>query len=155
MHVAACKEFYANLTVSLSKKKEVATSMVRRVKIELDNMILASILGVPDNTGICEYIKEVWQESKYIKPLEITRKFANDEMITTARRGESGSVEKFCDAEDEVQGAVEVVEEVPEVPAQTSAQQKETTAAGVDPAPRLQHSRHRFPQTPAHSKETE
>ncbi|GAB2270093.1 hypothetical protein Dimus_005006 [Dionaea muscipula] len=36
MHTAACKEFYANLIVSLSKKKEVATSMVRGVKIELD-----------------------------------------------------------------------------------------------------------------------
>ncbi|GAB2281046.1 hypothetical protein Dimus_015657 [Dionaea muscipula] len=36
--------------------------------------------------GICEYIKEVWEESKYIKPLEITRKFANDELINEARR---------------------------------------------------------------------
>ncbi|GAB2268255.1 hypothetical protein Dimus_003231 [Dionaea muscipula] len=29
---------------------------------------------------------EVWKESKYIKPLEITRRFANDETITAARR---------------------------------------------------------------------
>ncbi|GAB2265919.1 hypothetical protein Dimus_000950 [Dionaea muscipula] len=44
MHIAACKEFYANLTVYLYKKKEVARSRVRGVEIELDNMILASIL---------------------------------------------------------------------------------------------------------------
>ncbi|GAB2265964.1 hypothetical protein Dimus_000996 [Dionaea muscipula] len=52
--------------------------------------------------------------------------------IETEISGESGSVEKFYDAEDEVQGAADVVEEVPEVPTQVSAQQKETTAAGVD-----------------------
>ncbi|GAB2276611.1 hypothetical protein Dimus_011329 [Dionaea muscipula] len=52
MHVAPCKEFYKNLTVSISKKKEVARSYVRGVKIELDVMILAGILGVPENNGI-------------------------------------------------------------------------------------------------------
>ncbi|GAB2265887.1 hypothetical protein Dimus_000918 [Dionaea muscipula] len=94
MHTAACKEFYANLIVSLSRKKEVATSMVRVVKIELDSMILTSIQGVPGNTGICEYIKEVWQESKYIKPLEIIRKFVNDKTITAARRNEEVAEEE-------------------------------------------------------------
>ncbi|GAB2275733.1 hypothetical protein Dimus_010485 [Dionaea muscipula] len=49
-------------------------------------MRLTSILGVPGNNGICEYIKAVWEESKYTKPLEITRKLANDNMITEARR---------------------------------------------------------------------
>ncbi|GAB2273126.1 hypothetical protein Dimus_007931 [Dionaea muscipula] len=151
MHTAACKEFYANLTVSLSRKKEVATSMVKGVKIKLDSITLASILGVPGETGICEYIKDVWEPSKYRNPLEITRKFANDELITATRKrrrddeidapaaneevneeeevqhdfdweamidevelqeenvneeaeiqGESGSAEKFYDAEDEV-----------------------------------------------------
>ncbi|GAB2275806.1 hypothetical protein Dimus_010555 [Dionaea muscipula] len=106
MHVAACKEFYANLTVSISNEKEVARTRLRGVNIELDSMILASILGVPGNNGICEYIKE----------------------------GESGSAEKFYDAEDEVQGATDVVEEVPEVPAQVSAQQKEIAATRVDPS---------------------
>ncbi|GAB2279114.1 hypothetical protein Dimus_013769 [Dionaea muscipula] len=211
MHVAVCKEFYANLTVSLSKKKEVATSMVRGVKIELDNMILASILGVPGNTGICEYIKDVWEESKFCKPLEITRKFANDEMITTLKfmifhmvtgdwltmvfeafnvplidkhgeepkrrrddeeekvnneasaanmeneevneeedvqhdfdwevvneeagiQGESGSAEKFYDAEYESQGSADMVEDVSEVSAPVPEQQKETTTIGVDPS---------------------
>ncbi|GAB2293228.1 hypothetical protein Dimus_027436 [Dionaea muscipula] len=166
MHIAACKEFYANLTLYLYKKKEVAKSRVRRMKIKLDNMRLASILGVPGNNGICEYIKEVWEESKYIKPLEIPKKFTNDDMITVARRvkstemklfqrflhfivmkivvpreavideveiegedvneeaeiqGESGSTEKFYDAEDEVQGSADVIEEVPTVPTPTLA----------------------------------
>ncbi|GAB2289964.1 hypothetical protein Dimus_024262 [Dionaea muscipula] len=35
-------------------------------------------------TGICEYIKEVWEESRYKKPLEITRRFANDATIMKA-----------------------------------------------------------------------
>ncbi|GAB2281172.1 hypothetical protein Dimus_015775 [Dionaea muscipula] len=35
---------------------------------------MASILGIPGNNGICEYIKDVWEESKYTKPLEITRR---------------------------------------------------------------------------------
>ncbi|GAB2273497.1 hypothetical protein Dimus_008289 [Dionaea muscipula] len=38
------------------------------------------------NNRICEYIKEVWEESKYTKPLEITRKFANDETIMELTR---------------------------------------------------------------------
>ncbi|GAB2271083.1 hypothetical protein Dimus_005932 [Dionaea muscipula] len=132
MYVAACKEFYPNLTVSMFKEKEVARSKVRGVQIELDSMILASILGVPGNNDICEYIKDVWEESKYCKPLEITKKSANHDMITAARRavnekaevqGESGSAEKFYDAKDEVQGSADVIEEVPE---------KQTTTTGVD-----------------------
>ncbi|GAB2297751.1 hypothetical protein Dimus_031838, partial [Dionaea muscipula] len=95
MHVAACKEFYANLTVYLYKKKEFVRSRVRGVEIELDNMTLASILSVLGNNGICEYIKEVWEESKYIKPLEITMKFANNELITAARRVMSTEMKLF------------------------------------------------------------
>ncbi|GAB2297695.1 hypothetical protein Dimus_031782 [Dionaea muscipula] len=94
MHIAACKKFYANLTVCLSKK-EVARSKVRGVIIELDSMILASILGVPGNNGIYEYIKEVWEEFKYIKPLEIIKKFANDDMIIAARRERSTEMKPF------------------------------------------------------------
>ncbi|GAB2265821.1 hypothetical protein Dimus_000856 [Dionaea muscipula] len=63
MHTAACKEFYANLTVFIYKKKEIAKSIVKGVEIEFDSMKLASILDVPGHTGISEYIKEVWEES--------------------------------------------------------------------------------------------
>ncbi|GAB2279252.1 hypothetical protein Dimus_013898 [Dionaea muscipula] len=86
VHVDVVKEFYARLTLIHYKKKEVARSSVRGVEIEFDHMRLASILGIPGNNGICEYIKDVWEESKYIKPLEITRKFANDETVMEARR---------------------------------------------------------------------
>ncbi|GAB2294546.1 hypothetical protein Dimus_028751 [Dionaea muscipula] len=95
MHTAACKEFYANLTMFHYKKKEVARSRVRGVEIEFDSMRLALILDVPGNTGICEYVKEVWEESKFIKPLEITRKFANDEFINEARRVKSTKMKPF------------------------------------------------------------
>ncbi|GAB2272634.1 hypothetical protein Dimus_007456 [Dionaea muscipula] len=228
---------------------DVVKSKVRGVDLEFDHEKLATILGVPGKNGICEYIKEVWEESKYTKPLEITRRFANDENIMVARRvksgelkpfqrfihflvmknvvlrfgkrdtssfldltymdhlmsrrkvnlprvmirhmsyvismkdhelpygdwltmvfeafgvplvdkkgeepkrydffedtfltmlideatveGESGSGEKFYDAEDKDQGSPEVQEEIPAAAPQSSAQQKEQTASGVDPS---------------------
>ncbi|GAB2265732.1 hypothetical protein Dimus_000770 [Dionaea muscipula] len=54
MHIDACKEFYVNLTMFHYKKLEVARSRVRGVDIEFDSIKLASILGVPGNTGIFE-----------------------------------------------------------------------------------------------------
>ncbi|GAB2286338.1 hypothetical protein Dimus_020754 [Dionaea muscipula] len=146
------------------KKRDVVKSKVRGVDMEFDHEKLATILGVPGKNGICEYIKDVWEESKYTKPLEITRRFANDENLMAARRvkenriwwigsgenrrrdddvdaqegeaeeeeernqgdfdweavveeaaveGESGSGEKFYDAEDKDQGSPEVNEEIP------------------------------------------
>ncbi|GAB2273166.1 hypothetical protein Dimus_007969 [Dionaea muscipula] len=58
-------------------------------------MKLASILDVPGHTGISEYIKEVWEESKYIKPLEITRTFANNSLINVAKRVQSTEMNPF------------------------------------------------------------
>ncbi|GAB2276042.1 hypothetical protein Dimus_010785 [Dionaea muscipula] len=77
------------MTVSHLKKKDVIKSSVKGIGIEFDHERLATILGVPGRNGICEYIKEVWEESKYTKPLEITRRFANDEALTAARRVKS------------------------------------------------------------------
>ncbi|GAB2265749.1 hypothetical protein Dimus_000785 [Dionaea muscipula] len=74
------------MTVTHLKKKDVVKSSVKGVVIEFDHDKLASILGVPGNNGICEYIKDVWKESKYTKPLEIIRRFSDDETLTTARR---------------------------------------------------------------------
>ncbi|GAB2303144.1 hypothetical protein Dimus_037140 [Dionaea muscipula] len=122
------------MTVLYLKKKDVVKTSVRGVAIEFDHLKLASILGIPGNNGICEYIKDVWEESKYKKSLQITRKFANDETLTAARRVKSGSGEKFYNAEDEIQEPVAVVEEVPTMAAQASAQQKETTPSEVDPS---------------------
>ncbi|GAB2287862.1 hypothetical protein Dimus_022217 [Dionaea muscipula] len=95
MHIDVVNEFYARLTLVHYKKKDVAQSRVRGVDIECVNMRLVSILGVPGNNGICEYIKEVWEKSKYTKPLEITRKFANDNMIMEARRVRSVKMKSF------------------------------------------------------------
>ncbi|GAB2294833.1 hypothetical protein Dimus_029026 [Dionaea muscipula] len=76
-------------------QKERGCSITRGVDIEFDNFRLASILGVPGHNGICEYIEDVWEESKYTKPLEITRKFANDNTITEARRVRSIEIKPF------------------------------------------------------------
>ncbi|GAB2276436.1 hypothetical protein Dimus_011161 [Dionaea muscipula] len=86
VHVDAVKEFYAKMTVIHLKKKDVVKSSVKGICIEFDHERLAAILDVPGRTGICEYIKEVWEESRYTKPLEITRRFANDATIMKARR---------------------------------------------------------------------
>ncbi|GAB2267890.1 hypothetical protein Dimus_002865 [Dionaea muscipula] len=95
VHVDVVKEFYAKLTMSHNRKKDVARSKVRGVEIVFDHLKLASILGIPGNNGICEYIKEVWEGSKYTKPLEITRNFANDKTIMEARRVKSLEMKPF------------------------------------------------------------
>ncbi|GAB2296171.1 hypothetical protein Dimus_030304 [Dionaea muscipula] len=95
VHTDAVKEFYAKLIMSHNSKKDVEKSKVRGVDIIFDHLQLASIRGIPGNNGICEYIKEVWEESKYTKPLEITRRFANDESIMEARRVKSVEMKPF------------------------------------------------------------
>ncbi|GAB2284241.1 hypothetical protein Dimus_018707 [Dionaea muscipula] len=95
VHVDSVKEFYARMNVIHLKKKDVVKSSVKGVAIEFDHVKLASILGVPRKNGICEYIKDVWEESKYTKPLEITRRFANDETLPAARRVKSGEMKPF------------------------------------------------------------
>ncbi|GAB2279129.1 hypothetical protein Dimus_013784 [Dionaea muscipula] len=57
MHIDAVKKFYTRLTLVHYKKIDVARSRVRGVDIEFDHLRLASILSVPGNNGICEYIK--------------------------------------------------------------------------------------------------
>ncbi|GAB2293044.1 hypothetical protein Dimus_027263, partial [Dionaea muscipula] len=95
VHVDAVKEFYAKLTVIHLKKKDVVKSSVKGIGIEFDHEKLATILGVPGKNRICEYIKDVWEESKCTKPLEITRRIANNETLTAARRVKSGEMKPF------------------------------------------------------------
>ncbi|GAB2289955.1 hypothetical protein Dimus_024253, partial [Dionaea muscipula] len=95
VHVDVVKEFYAKMTVIHLKKKDVVKSSVKGISIEFDHERLAAILDVPGRTGICEYIKEVWEESRYTKPLDITRRIANDETITAARRVKSSEMKPF------------------------------------------------------------
>ncbi|GAB2288880.1 hypothetical protein Dimus_023187 [Dionaea muscipula] len=79
VHVDSVKEFYARMTVIHLKKKDIVKTSVKGVTIEFDHLKLASILGIPGNNGIYEYIKDVWEESKYTKPLQITRKFGKSD----------------------------------------------------------------------------
>ncbi|GAB2268609.1 hypothetical protein Dimus_003564, partial [Dionaea muscipula] len=155
--IDAMKEFYAKMTVIHLKKKDVVKSIVKGVTIEFDHDRLASILGVPGKNGICEYIKDVWEESKYTKPLEITRRRRDDVVNTPEEEdeeeggnqaefdweavideavveGESRSDEQFYDAQVDVEEPVTETPAAPEVVTQASVQQKETTASGVDPS---------------------
>ncbi|GAB2270310.1 hypothetical protein Dimus_005210 [Dionaea muscipula] len=192
VHVDAVKEFYAKLTMRHNKKKDVARSKVRGVEIVFDHLQLASILGIPGNNGICEYIKEltmvfeefgvplvdkkgeepksydyfeetfltmcklkrenrIWwigtgenrrrddeveaPEEEAEEEVEAQNDFDWEAVIDEAAdQGESGSGEKFYDAEDEVQESPEVNEKVPAAVAPSSAQQKKTETAGVDPS---------------------
>ncbi|GAB2283602.1 hypothetical protein Dimus_018108 [Dionaea muscipula] len=112
VHVDAVKEFYARMTLTHLKKKDVVKTSVRGVAIEFDHLKLASILGIPGNNGICEYMKDVWEESKYTKPLEITRKFANDETLTAGRRVKSSEMKPFQRRrDDEIEAPAEDVQE--------------------------------------------
>ncbi|GAB2265733.1 hypothetical protein Dimus_000771 [Dionaea muscipula] len=150
------------MTVIHLKKKDVVKSKVRGVEVEFDHEKLATILSIPGNNRICEYVKDVWEESKYIKPLEITKSGENrrrDDDVDAPEgeaeeeegrnqgdfdweaveedaevEGESGSGDKFYDAEDKEQGSPEVQEEIPATTPQSSAQQKEQGTAGVDPS---------------------
>ncbi|GAB2296081.1 hypothetical protein Dimus_030218 [Dionaea muscipula] len=51
------------MTVIHLKKKDVVKSKVRGVEVEFDHEKLATILGIHGNNGICEYVKDVWEES--------------------------------------------------------------------------------------------
>ncbi|GAB2298013.1 hypothetical protein Dimus_032093 [Dionaea muscipula] len=82
------KEFYAKMKVTHLRKKDVIKSSVKGIDIEFDHERLATYLVCTARNGICEYIEEVWEESKYTKPLEITRRVANDETITNCRKSE-------------------------------------------------------------------
>ncbi|GAB2275543.1 hypothetical protein Dimus_010300, partial [Dionaea muscipula] len=58
-------------------------------------MTLATILEIPGNSGLCDYIKEEWELARYSNPLEITRTFANDNTILEARRVKSVEMKPF------------------------------------------------------------
>ncbi|GAB2273780.1 hypothetical protein Dimus_008559 [Dionaea muscipula] len=146
------------MTVIHLKKKYIVKSSVKGVAVEFDHEKLTSILGIPENNGICEYVKDVWEESKYIKPLEIIRRRRDDDVNApegeaeeeeernqddfdweavideAAVEGESGSGEKFYDAEDKEQDSPAENEEISQIAPRSSTRQKEQGASGVDPS---------------------
>ncbi|GAB2278408.1 hypothetical protein Dimus_013093 [Dionaea muscipula] len=195
MHTAACKEFYANLTVFIYKKKEIAKSIVKGVEIEFDSMKLASILDVPGHTvkdhelpygdwmsmifyafrvplvdkngeepkrydyfeetflTMCKLKREdgIWwigtgenrrRDDDDETPEEKVEEEEKDQsdfdweavVDEDAIEGESRSDEQFYDAQLDVEEPVTETPAAPEVVAQASVQQKETTASGVDPS---------------------
>ncbi|GAB2288052.1 hypothetical protein Dimus_022397 [Dionaea muscipula] len=131
------------MTVIHLKKKDVVKTSVKGVAIEFDHLKLASILGIPETMEFVrtgenrrrdddnEAPAEEVHEEEEPQNAEFDWEVVIDE---AADLGESGSGEKFYDAEDEIQEPAAVVEEVPAVAAQASAQQKETTSSGVDPS---------------------
>ncbi|GAB2303463.1 hypothetical protein Dimus_037453, partial [Dionaea muscipula] len=64
VHVDLVKEFYAKMTVIHLKKKDVVKSSVKGISIEFDHEQCVAILDVLEEAGICEYIEEVWEESR-------------------------------------------------------------------------------------------
>ncbi|GAB2302886.1 hypothetical protein Dimus_036880, partial [Dionaea muscipula] len=90
-------EFYAKMSVIHLKKKDVVKSKVRGVEMEFDHEKLATILGIPGNNGICEYVKDVWEESKGEEEEERNRgDFDWEAMIDEATaEGESSSERSF------------------------------------------------------------
>ncbi|GAB2296244.1 hypothetical protein Dimus_030371 [Dionaea muscipula] len=139
------------------KKKDVVKSSVKGVAMEFDHIKLASILGIPGNNEICEYIKGVWEESKYTKPLEITMRRRDDVVDAPEEEdeeeegnqtefnweavideatveGESGSDDQFYDAQVDAEEPVTETLAAPEGVAQDSVLQKETAPPRVDPS---------------------
>ncbi|GAB2266265.1 hypothetical protein Dimus_001284 [Dionaea muscipula] len=138
------------MTLIHLKKKDVVKTSVRGVAIELDHLKLASILGIPENNGICEYIKDVWEESKRrddeidppaeeVHEEEVQNSGFDWEAVVdeAAVQGESRSDDLFFDAQVDVEEPVTEAPATPAFPASpgdSTNQQKEQTPAGVDPS---------------------
>ncbi|GAB2276297.1 hypothetical protein Dimus_011029 [Dionaea muscipula] len=129
------------MTVIHLKKKDVVKSKVRGVEMEFDHEKLATILGIPGNNGISGENRrrddDVDAPEGQAEEEEERNKddFDWEAVIDEATvERESGSGEKFYDAEDKDQSSPEVQEEIPAATPQSSAQQQEQGTSGVDPS---------------------
>ncbi|GAB2290045.1 hypothetical protein Dimus_024336 [Dionaea muscipula] len=115
--------------MSHNRKKDVARSKVRGVKIVFDHMKLASILGIPGNNAPAE---EAHEEE------EVQNDFDWEAVIDeTTVQGESGSDDQFFDTQVDVEEPVTeapVTSAFPASPGYLTNQQKEQTPSGVDPS---------------------
>ncbi|GAB2279213.1 hypothetical protein Dimus_013863 [Dionaea muscipula] len=122
------------MTVTHLKKKDVVKSKVRGVDLEFDHEKLATILGSGENRrrdddGDAPEV-EAEDEDEGNKD-----DFDWEAVIDEATvEGESGSGEKFYDAEEEAQGSPDLHDEIPAEAPPSSAQQQEQGTAGVDPS---------------------
>ncbi|GAB2275748.1 hypothetical protein Dimus_010498 [Dionaea muscipula] len=141
------------MTVIHLKKKDVVKSSVKGIGIEFDHERLATILGVLGRNGIVNTSKRengIWWigsgENRRRDDVDAPEVEEEEEdegnkddfyweavIDEVTVEGESGSGERFYDAEDETQGSPEVQEEIPAAAPQSSAQQKDQTTSGVDP----------------------
>ncbi|GAB2272722.1 hypothetical protein Dimus_007542 [Dionaea muscipula] len=137
IHIDACKEFYANLTLYHYKKKEVARSRVRGVRIEFDSMRLASILGSGEHRRRDDEI-DAPTANEEVNEEEQNPEFDWEVVVNEAvLQGESGSDDQFYDAQVEVEKpAVEApaIAVVPASPGDLTNVQKAPATAGVDPS---------------------
>ncbi|GAB2287777.1 hypothetical protein Dimus_022137 [Dionaea muscipula] len=147
VHIDSVNEFYARMTVIHLKKKDVVKSSVKGIAIDFDHDKLASILGVPEKNGICEYIKDVWEESKRRDdddeaPEEEAEEEEKDQtefdweavIDEAAKQGESGSDDQFFYAQVDVKEPMTETQAAPAVPVPSIIQQKVTDIIGVDPS---------------------
>ncbi|GAB2279178.1 hypothetical protein Dimus_013830 [Dionaea muscipula] len=149
------KEFYAKMTVIHLKKKDVVKSSVKGISIEFDHEQCVAILDVPGRTGICEYIKEEVEkieEGMMMRRLQEEEAEGEDEgnrvdfdreaIIDEATvEGESGSGEKYYDAEEDAQGSQEALDEIPADATPGSIRAEGQGHSGVDPRVPLARSR--------------
>ncbi|GAB2286107.1 hypothetical protein Dimus_020531 [Dionaea muscipula] len=136
------------MTVIHLKKKDVVKSKVRGVEMEFDHEKLATILGSGENRRRDDDVdapeEEAEEEDEGNKD-----DFDWEAVIDEATvEGESGSGERFYDAEDKDQGSPEVQEEIPKTSPKSSAQQKEQTTSGVDPSCPIGEFRSRTAEIP-------
>ncbi|GAB2301890.1 hypothetical protein Dimus_035913 [Dionaea muscipula] len=115
VHIDAVKEFYARMTRDSSQEERRCENKWTGKNRRRDD---------DDEASAEEEQEEVEAQNDFDWEVVI------DE---AADQGESGSGEKFYDAEDKVQESTEVNDEVPAVTAQASAQQKKTETTRVDP----------------------
>ncbi|GAB2273307.1 hypothetical protein Dimus_008106 [Dionaea muscipula] len=118
------------MTVIHLKKKDIVKSSVKGVAVEFDHEKLASILGIPGNNGICsgenrrrdddvDAPEGEAEEEEERNPDDFDWEAVIDE---AAVEGESGSGEKFYDAEDKEQDSPAENEEISAAVPQSSAQ---------------------------------
>ncbi|GAB2299183.1 hypothetical protein Dimus_033255 [Dionaea muscipula] len=145
MHTAARKEFYANLTVFIYKRKEIARSRVRGVEIEFDkheiglNSNCSSATPVLVSKGVDKQREDPkrydYFEDTFLTMCKLKREDEYDGS-TPVKTGESGSDDQFFDAQVDVEEPVADVSVFPTFPASpgnSTNQQREQTPVGVDP----------------------
>ncbi|GAB2288275.1 hypothetical protein Dimus_022615 [Dionaea muscipula] len=139
VHVDAVKEFYAKMTVIHLKKKDVVKSSVKGISIEFDHEQCVAILDV--HWKKLEYVNTSRRCGKSRGGRSEERKKKNNDgfdweaVIDEAAifEGESGSGEKFYDAEEEAQGSPDLHNKI-QTKLTKFGSVKDEGIAGVDPS---------------------